>query len=124
MELEQSADGQAPDSTKSSEASEGWTLLGVLFIYAIVEAEFLHRLWVLVHSHSRLDYLSNAVAFQACFIGSAFMFRRCLRIWAAREEATGKAADFYSRMTAMVIMLLLSLMQFSSLTSFYYKVKP
>jgi hypothetical protein len=100
------------------------TLFGLtLFFYAILELEFLDRLWVLIEKHAPVDYALNGIAFEACFIASAFSLWRCLRLVQTGEEAMQNYKEIMWRVTVVVIMLLLSLMQFSSFTQAYDKIR-
>jgi hypothetical protein len=97
----------------------------ILFFYAIVELEFLHRLWALIGSQlPYYYYLPNAIAFEACFISSVILLWLCLRISQTREEMTPNLKNIAEQITILVVMLLLSLTQFSSFTQAYDKIKP
>ncbi|MGA3347202.1 MAG: hypothetical protein ABSC76_20335 [Terracidiphilus sp.] len=97
----------------------------ILFLYAIVDWEFLFRLWTLIGSQLHFyDYLFNAIAFEACLVASAVELWRCLRVLQAAEEVTLNTKDIVRQITILVVMLLLSLMQLSSFTQAYDKIKP
>ncbi|MGA3347143.1 MAG: hypothetical protein ABSC76_20030, partial [Terracidiphilus sp.] len=70
------------------------------------------------------DYLLNAIAFEAGLIFSAVALWRCLRVLQTAEEAIPNFQKLAEQITILVMMLLLSLMQFSSFTQAYDKIKP
>jgi hypothetical protein len=94
-----------------------------MLIYAIVEFVFLQMLWELIGKHAPYHYILNGIAFQLCFIVSAISLWRCLRLARTGEEAMRNFKRISSQVTIIVAMLLLSLMQFSSFTQAYDKVR-
>jgi hypothetical protein len=84
---------------------------------------FLQRLWALIDKHAPLDYLLNGLAFEACFIVSALSLWRCLHWTQTGEEAMRNYRDIRLQVTGLIMMLLLSLMQFSSFTQAYDKIR-
>ncbi|MGA9669699.1 MAG: hypothetical protein WBQ94_10840 [Terracidiphilus sp.] len=124
MEHDESVNNQE-QSTPTDTHLNSKTLFGLtLVFYAILELEFLRRLWSLIGKHAPLDYAVNGVAFEACFIASAFSLWRCLHLARAGEEAMRNYKKIMSEVTVLVMMLLLSLMQFSSFTQAYDKIRP
>jgi len=110
-------------------ANSFWSYEGlflfILFPYAVLEYVFLLHLWPLIHSQIPFYfYLLNALAFEACLIASAIMLWRCLRVLKNAKEVTPDYKDLAWRMTVLVLMLLLALMQLSSFSRFYDKIKP
>jgi hypothetical protein len=112
--------GSQTDSHFNNKTSFGLTL----FFYALLELVFLQMLWALIGSHAPYEYVVNSIAFEACFIASAFSLWRCLRLTRTGEEAMRNYKDIMQQVTIVVIMLLLSLMQFSSFTQAYDKIRP
>jgi hypothetical protein len=110
-------------SVKSSWAAHGWFGF-ILILYAMVEVVFLLKLQILISGTARLDFVLYACAFQVCFLASLFSFRRCLRIHSDAGEASKSGMGFAPQISILVMMLLLSIMMFSSFTSAYDKVKP
>jgi hypothetical protein len=110
--------------TRSFWSGKGQFLL-ILFPYAVVESEFLLRLWTLIGSQvPSYYYVLNAIAFEACLIVSAVALWRCLRVLQAVEEVIPNHKNIAWQITALVMMLLLALMQFSSFSQAYDKIKP
>jgi len=107
--------------------AQSWTpaqTFGIpLFLYFIVEIEFLVRLSTLIGKHAPPDYLFNAVAFQVCFVASGFGLWRILRLVRSGEEAMQNYKRIVEQITILVIMLTLSLMQFSSFTQEFDKIR-
>jgi len=97
----------------------------ILFLYAVVEYVFLLRIWTLIGSQVPFyDYVLNAIAFEACLIASAVALWRCLRVLQNAEVVIPNHKNIAWKITVLVMMLLLALMQFSSFSQAYDKIKP
>jgi hypothetical protein len=110
-------------STRSFWSGKGEFLL-ILFLYAVVEWVFILRILTLIGSQvPYYYYLLNAIAFEACLVASAFALWRCLRVLESAEEVILNRKNLAWQITVLVMMLLLALMQFSSFSRFYDKIK-
>jgi hypothetical protein len=95
-----------------------------LFFFAILELEFFRRLWALIGKHAPIDYIFNGLAFETCLVVSAISLWRCLRMTKTGEDAMRNYKDIMWRVTVLAMSLLLALMQFSSFTEAYDKIRP
>lgn len=85
----------------------------VAFSFLVIEADFIRRLVLLFLAHAHSYYVLNAIAFQTCMV-VAFGYWRRLRKPLALQNEPKLLDQFAHNVSVMVMMLLLSMMQFVS----------
>ncbi len=114
---------------KKQEQSTDFLLAGkarfvaLLAPYAVIDLMFSVRLSALMASHAASGYLFDALAFEACFLTSLIPLWMCLVPQKMENQEVRSRKNLPNQVCFLVIMLFLALMQFSSVTQAYDKIK-
>jgi high-affinity K+ transport system ATPase subunit B len=96
----------------------------LLVPYAVIDLIFAVRLSALMASHAAAsDYVVSALAFEACFLTSLIPLWMCLVPVKMEDQEIRARKNLPTQVCFLVLMLLLTLMQFSSLTQAYDRLK-
>ncbi|MGB0062801.1 MAG: hypothetical protein WBP85_00010 [Terracidiphilus sp.] len=120
--VEVSNDKKQEQSTDSRLAGKARFVV-LLIPYAVIDLEFSLRLWALITSHAASGYLFDGLAFEACFLTSLIPLWKCLVPLKAENHEVRIRKNLPNQVCFLVIMLFLAMVEFSSLTQAYDKLK-
>lgn len=95
----------------------------LLVPYAVINLVFALRLSALMASHTVSGYLFDAIAFEACFLASLIPLWMCLVPKKTGNQEVRIRKNLPNQVCFLVIMLLLAMMQFSSVTQVYDRLR-